>query len=218
VTMLDKTAGQRLKKARELRPGITLKAISIRNDLTIGAIQKWQNRGVSSKYIADFATHFFDVEDWVFLEEFVTDEDFEKIIKDPALQDQYRPIAFAKGFGHPLIYKFKIKHKNKAGNIFESKKFDISCEAVLVVIKISKKDGVFSNAQLQLKKIRDYEKNVSSAMRIQDPIHYIHVDKKSEKHDALTKRIVINIIETGYHYLFASCKNDCEIYVYDMRS
>lgn len=66
----------------------------------VSTIQKWQNRSIPDKAIIA-VSKLFEVNRWVFLDEFLSDEYFEEIISNPALQKKYHPYVRTKNTGLP---------------------------------------------------------------------------------------------------------------------
>lgn len=94
-------SGKRFATAREIKmltwqdladaftEKATREASNRKVSFEVSAIQKWANRGIPGKWLF-FVAEYFKVNEWVFTDETLPDDDFKKIISDPTLMDKFR--------------------------------------------------------------------------------------------------------------------------------
>lgn len=125
-------SGKRLRIERRIKR-LTLKDLAKIFKVEVSTIQKWQNRSIPDKAIIAVCK-LFEVNRWVFLDEFLSDEYFEEIISNPVLQKKYHPYVRTKNTGLPRwITSYTIEYLNpKKRTLSHSPIFHISCKTVLI--------------------------------------------------------------------------------------
>jgi hypothetical protein len=97
----DLISGKRLNIARDMRgktwqelakelTEIASRKGSKKIEFEVNRVQKWVLRGIPKGRLF-FVAKYFKVEEWVFTDERLSDEDFKRIIYEPALMDQLKP-------------------------------------------------------------------------------------------------------------------------------
>jgi transcriptional regulator with XRE-family HTH domain len=82
-------SGERLKIAKESK-SLTWQEIANAVNRTDSAVKKWVKDGIKGSSLPAIA-NYFNVNEWVFRDESLGEEEFKKIIFDPSLQREFRP-------------------------------------------------------------------------------------------------------------------------------
>lgn len=208
-------SGSRLNIARKIK-GLTLKALADKFNSNYLNIQKWQHRGIPSKSIIPVC-NLFQVDEWVFFDEFLSDNDFTKIISNPSLQKKYHPYSRTKNIESPRwLTSYRVDYvEPEKGTLFKSDIFHISCKTILIRTKLwNVKGGDYIAVSLH-KKDKKYN-STSSAMSLPSPQFNIWTNKNTKPSEVKIEDNFIHNIKKGNYYLFVYCKYKSEISVYEM--
>jgi hypothetical protein len=197
-------SGKRLKLAKEIKGWIYER---IYQDLACGesTVKRWVNKGIPSIEISKVA-NYFDVETWVFEDPNLTVENFEKIIRDPSLQNQYRP---------DLIFTFKGRgtDSRKVSDVFP-----INCKTVLLRVSLFKvkKEGHFhSTFILDEQNLHQIEQSHRISNRLYEP-YTVHFYEQSNDliQDEIVEEKIIAIHNKAEYRINGSTKYDFQASVY----
>jgi hypothetical protein len=86
-------SGKRFKLAMDVK-NLQWKDLDGGLNATSTAMKKWPHRRIPSKWLFT-VSRFFKVEEWVFVEGRLSDDDFKRIIYDPTLMDKFRQVKEA---------------------------------------------------------------------------------------------------------------------------
>jgi transcriptional regulator with XRE-family HTH domain len=214
-------SSKRLKIARRIKR-LTLKDLAKIFKVEISTIQKWQNRSIPDKAIIAVCK-LFEVNDWVFLDEFLSDEYFEEIISNPALQKKYHPYVRTKNTGLPRwITSYKAEYLDpKKGTLSHSPIFHISSKTVLIRTRLWNVKGAdyikisFNEKDHAKKYLKKYGVKCS-AMIPPDPEINIWTSENTKPSDVKIEDNYIHNVKAGDYHLSVYCKYKAEVSIYEI--
>ncbi|MGA2781770.1 MAG: hypothetical protein ABSF13_07595 [Smithella sp.] len=220
-TDIISVSGKRLRIARNIK-SLRLKDLANTFDTAVTTIQKWQIRGIPNKTM-NTVCNLFGVEEWVFSDEFLPENNFKEIISNPALQKKYHPYVRTKNTGLPRwINSYKIEHLDpKKRTMFRSHTFHISCKTVLIRTKLWNVKGADYILVSLNEKYEDKVKRYGTTDSVffpKDPEFSIWTNKKTKPSDVKIEDNFIHNVKDGNYYLYVYCKYKAEINVYEMET
>jgi transcriptional regulator with XRE-family HTH domain len=147
----DPETGRRLNVARNLK-GFTLKDIANHFNIDQGTILVWQRKGIPQKRLKPIAS-FFGVDEWVFTNRKVTENDFNEIVLNPSKQPEFiKKYLKPQEYEPELIFQFDSKSvKPNEAHRYVSDGFSLSGKNILIRCKLWGALGV-SKSNLYLTK------------------------------------------------------------------
>lgn len=218
--MTKSVSGERLRRARYLKK-YSLKTLADKCGVVVATIQRWQQKnGVPEKKVSLVAS-LFGVEEWVFTDVGLANEDFEKIIFNPQLMKTFRPETviyddiseisqqdIEAQLPEPLM-SFKAKYDFIKGMDHESQPFMIDKAKVVIVAKLWGAKGS-GKAVVQLKR------SIDTILEQTENLSRIEITVDAESALPYVKRDEIEIGATGIYYLKVHSNYNFEIKIYEV--
>lgn len=211
-------SGERFWQARSSK-NYLVKELANKFGLTESAIQKWQQKGIPEKHLLSVA-QIYGVEGWVFTSDKISEEDFTKIIFNPALMDKFRPDSEKKVSSekpkndqdHSLPkpkFSFSGKYDFLKGDTFTSKRFFINSGRLVIITKIwGIKESSVTTVQLN--------KFIDSYKGQNDDAHLIEIKTNTGKDQPYEQRDETQIDSEGIYYLKVRSTGNFEVKVYEV--
>lgn len=210
-----KLAGRRLGIALDVKNYRRIDLAEKFNDnVQEETITTWiKKRGLPKKRWPAVA-YFFGVEEWVFLDENITDPVFKKIISNPQLMKKYRPVYLESDTTPFLLITFNInKPKDR---IHKSKPFLITGNRVLVNVSFWASERL-SYVKLYLEKKRDKnEPYIQAGFRLPTPEFSLCLEEDKQSAEKITGEHFFNV-EPGHYYISIYSRYKARVLVYEMR-
>lgn len=211
-------SGERLKRAKFLKK-YPLQKLADEFSVLLNTFQKWQQKkGIPQKKLS-LVAHHFGVEEWVFTDENLSTEDFDKIILNPELMKTFRPASNGTSLEKspsdnddqlpkPII-SFSVKYDPVRGNDYESPRFMIEQSRIVIITKVWGKIES-SKTIVQLKKSLD------TILEQNDDFPEIEIMADTEKPLPLEQRDEVPIDVAGIYYLKIHSNCNLEVKVYEV--
>ena len=211
-------SGKRLQIARQIK-SLRLFDLADAFNVDVSTIQKWQGRRIPQKSIAA-VSFYFNVEEWVFLDETLSEEDFKKIINNPTLMAKYRPDQKREGLigAAKHVFSFEGEPKPKGqGRIHKSDIFKILSSSVLIRARIWGAKGITYTQIALVEKDRytkDYGMKGSAALP-KIPGLTVFTSKDTIEKDEIIEENILNRIKIHEYYLHVASDHFFEINVFE---
>ncbi len=207
-------SGERLKLAKELK-SLTWQEIANAVNRTDSAVKKWVKDGIKDSSISTIA-NYFNVDEWVFLDESLSEEEFKKIIFDPSLQKKNQ-LANNKNNLPVRLFQFTSKG-GRAG--LKSKSFVLNPGSILMSVKIfGVGEGGIKDTQFAINKLNMNDAEEAQMLWTKSYIHdtiYINVRPEDVTTNKVVKEKIIEIFIKEEFYISARSSHDFEVSVYEM--
>lgn len=215
---IGEITGRRFQLARNLKRH-SIQELADYFHLEVSTIKKWQQRGIPKNAIAAVA-HLFNVEEWLFTDEKLSDEDFKKIILDTALLEKYKPSSQLRASALSLVKSFKKYKKSKTneGRIFRSDPFYISSNSVLIVTTVWGMEGITNTQVLFEKKDLEPTEMIGNRRLYPTPTFYIVTSENTLVSDKFVQQDILNKLKKGRYYLIVFSEYFFEVNIYEIKS